>query len=316
MLVSSFGCGDSEAESEETETEEAESHYEPPVEVTRTERPRSAARVVRTVGERSAHPLFRAGQRIEANTTIETGLQGLVLDLREGARVEVAPGSEARIGEEARAQVVVAEGQVGGELPPQGSSPRPPLRIATPSGTIEIGGSGKVWVLVRPDGAAWLAVTGGQARVLRGDDDEEPLLLRPGRAVVIGQEPTQGPETQEAARAAAEALRDDDATPPEDALEEAMAALTEALTAAEAVLARGEELQQQHRQAVSAMAPNASELQREIVGHAQALSRARGLLRTRFERARAWSLLVDADPEPTGPVRQRVRAALGLESAE
>ena len=35
-------------------------------------------------------------------------------------------------------------------LPPVGSSPRPPLRLGTPAGTVEIGGSGEIWITALP----------------------------------------------------------------------------------------------------------------------------------------------------------------------
>ncbi|MEM9067446.1 MAG: hypothetical protein AAGE52_03040, partial [Myxococcota bacterium] len=130
---------------------------------TTTEREQPLVRIVRVGG--GAGPL-RPGQTLDANATLSAGVSEIVMDLRDGARVELLPGSRARLGEEAPAQMLLAEGHLHAILPPMGNSPRPPLRIGTAAGTVEIGGSGDVWVTARPDGTAWVAVLGGRAAVL------------------------------------------------------------------------------------------------------------------------------------------------------
>lgn len=284
-------------------------------------RPAPLARVAR-LGDGRPGPL-RPGQTLDATATLSTGAERLVLDLRDGARVELEPQSLARLGEEAPAQLFLARGHVHAVLPPTGNSPRPPLRIGTPAGTVEIGGSGDLWVTVRPDGTAWIALLGGRAAVLTGEQDpatntERRLDLTPARAVVAGRslaEPTEGPTTVDAARALGAALMDG-AEEREFAadLEAATAALDEALGAVAAERERGAALESRHRAAVSAMAAEAPAIMQELVAHGRALDAARDVLLTRFERARALALLVGpATADPTAVRRPRVRAALGLD---
>ena len=273
---------------------------------------------MRVVGERDGTPaLLRAGQAVDANTIIETGAEGLLLDLRDGARVEITPGSRVRLGDEAPAQVIIGSGQVRGELPPAGGSPRPPLRLATPSATAEIGGSGQVWVSVRDDGRAWFACVAGMAAIFDGGQDERgsqvDATLGPGRSVVAAEslgEVMEGPTTVAAAREAGTTLRSQGVEPSDEFLPAAMAELEIAIASAEAEQVRGHRLAQEHREAIAAKAANARELQRALVQHAQGLQRSRDVLTTYFERARATALLLRAAPDPTTRHRQRVRALL------
>ena len=284
-------------------------------------RPEPLARVAR-LGDGRPGPL-RPGQTLDATATLSTGAERLVLDLREGARVELEPGSLARLGEEAPAELLLARGHVHAVLPPVGNSPRPPLRIGTPAGTVEIGGSGDLWITVRSDGTAWVALLGGRASVLTGETDEATgterrLDLTPARAVVVGrtlEEPTEGPTTLAAARAMGVALAEGaEEAELEDALAAAVGALDAALDTLAAERQRGQEVQRRHRAAVSAMDPRAATIMQELVAHGRALDAARDLLLTRFERARAIALLASGEGgDPTAVRRPRVRAALGLD---
>ncbi len=288
---------------------------------TATPRPAPLARVARLGSGRSG-PL-RPGQTLDSTATLSTGDERLVLDLRDGARIELEPHSLGRLGDEAPAQFFLARGHAHAVLPPTGNSPRPPLRIGTPAGTVEIGGSGDLWVTVRPDGTVWVALLGGRAAVLTGELDEAThierrLDLRPARAVVVGRtlaEPTEGPTTVDAARALGVALMDGaEAHELREMLAEATESLDEALADVDVERERGATVEARHRAAVSAMSPEAAAAMQELVAHGRAMDAARDVLLTRFERTRALALLVEAnEPDPTAVRRPRVRAALGLD---
>lgn len=254
---------------------------------------------------------------------MSTGQDELVLDLRDGARVEILANTKAQLGEEAPAQVILGIGEVHAIMPPMGSSPRPPLRIGTPSCTVEIPSSGDVWVLSMASGSTWVAVLGGSAYVMTGAMDEDGkevrTLVGADRSVAVSHasetvpEPTDGPEDAALARVMAEQL-ETAASPvsPDTTLGPAVERLDAALSAAEAELVRGRTLADAHRQAVSSMSPDAQERMQEIVQHGRSLDGVRDRLRTAFERARAWVVFRGPGPDPSADRRQRARAALGL----
>lgn len=296
-------CGESEpVESEEAEEVEV---VVPEVQAEEQPTPNPLARV-----SSGTH----RGRAIGPTTVLDSGGAILSLDLREGARVSLEPSTRARLDDEARAQVVLAEGALHAVLPPMGGSPRPPLRIGTAAGTVEITGSGECFVLALADGSAWVAALAGQAKVHAGAVDAEPLLLTPGHAVVISaSETTTGLGDLDAARAVAATLvQGVVALEGEGEIEARLAALDAAITVATGARAETGALQDRHAAAVSAMSAEARTHMQGLIAHSRELERIRGELLTAYERARAYALLVRASPDPTAIRRPRVRSALGL----
>lgn len=290
--------------------------YEPPMlPSTRDTRPPPLARVVRV--ENLQESTFRAGQRLGDTATIESGASALVLDLREGGRVTLQPETTARVGSEAPAQVILASGVLHAELPPEGGSARPPLRVGTPSGSVVIEGSGEVWVAANAAASTFVAALSGRVDAVSFDDAGtlRTITLQPGQSLVLGAaEPSDGPRDADAARAACRlVIESASPTLPAEDLESALARLLPDLEAAEAEVRRGEELRGGVRPD-----PGSSEAaarQRELVEHGRALILRRRSLLTRFEILRARALRAargSEGPDPSAQQRPRVRAALGL----
>ncbi len=327
LLASLVACGDSNPPTNAGDPATDETHagmsaatkrpYEPPMLPPTPEdtRPPPLARVVRV--ENLQESTFRAGQRLGDTATIESGASALVLDLREGGRVTLQPETTARVGSEAPAQVILASGVLHAELPPEGGSARPPLRVGTPSGSVVIEGSGEVWVAANAAASTFVAALSGRIDAVAFDDAGElrTITLQPGQSLVLGAaEPSDGPRDADAARAACRlVIESASPTLPANDLETALARLLPDLEAAEAEARRGEELQGGVRPD-----PGSSEAaarQRALVEHGRALILRRRSLLTRFEilRARALRAARDGeDPDPSAQQRPRVRAALGL----
>ncbi len=256
------------------------------------------------------------GRAIDATAVLQAGTEAISLDLRDGARVEVLATSRVRLGEEASAQLFLGQGAVHVVLPPMGSSPRPPMRVGTPAGTLVVGGSGDAWVLALPDGAVWFAVTGGRAEVTdlaSAPEDNNPrrIPLVAGRALVAGAEVSDGPSTEAEARAALATLANGvTGSPSAERMPNAMASLTTALEEAEASWRRGEALQAAHREAAGTEA--AQETLAALVAFGQETERVRSALLFRYEVARSLALRL-GDEQNVAFLRPRVRAALRLE---
>ena len=237
----------------------------------------------------------------------------IVLDLRDGARVELLEGAHARLTDEAPAQLILARGAAHLVLPPMGSSPRPPLRVGTPAASLVIGGSGDGWVLVLPDGRVWVAMTGGRAELETPDGSS--VVVVAGRAIVAGAaETTAGPEDEEAARGMLSAMQNDadvDATIPRERLDAALVRLDEATGAAEASWQEGEAVRAAHREAASS-GGNTRETLRALARFGQDTQAVRDALRLQYEVARALSTRLGDQPDPVASRRRRVRAALRL----
>jgi len=330
LLASLVACGDSNPPASPNEPA-TETHagpsaatkrpYEPPVlPSTRDDsRPPPLARVVRV--EDLQESTFRAGQRLGDTATIETGASALVLDLREGGRVTLQPETMARVGAEAPAQMILASGVLHAELPPEGGSARPPLRIGTPSGSVVIAGSGEVWVAANAATRTFVAALSGRVDAVSFDDAGalRTVELQPGQSLVLGAtEPSDGPRDADAARAACRmVIESASPTHPVEDLQPALARLLPDLEAAEAEVRRGEELQGGVRPD-----PGSSEAaarQRALVEHGRALMLRRRSLLTRFEILRARALRAargNEGPDPSAQQRPRVRAALGLPDEE
>lgn len=260
------------------------------------------------------------GQRIGTELLeVAAGGEALVLDLRDGGRITLDPGSRAALGEEAPAQIYLAEGALHAQLPPMGGSSRPTLRVGTPAGTLALEASGESYVAVAPDARVLFAQLAGLGRVYDGELDDEGrpsvIVLRPGRALLGGATTaTQGVGTLAEARLMRGGfLSGGGDAPPAEALAERLASLDAYADAVATERERGQELQRQRVRASQAgEAERGAELQRELIAHSQVVSRQRAALRARWERARALAMNVGAEPDPSEAARSRVRALLGL----
>lgn len=279
-----------------------------------------------TVGGAAA----RAGQGVDAEQTIEVSQDGRVtLSLRDGARVVLDEGSRARVITEGAAQLLLIRGAAHLAQPPAGNSPRPPLRVVTPSATVEIGHSGEAYVVLFDGGASWVAALGGSVSVSNGEADARRRLrtveLVAGQAVAVPNriaDPTEGPRRLADARETARALATAPPEPEDERLARDIASETARLDLAlrwlETETRRGRELTTRHNEAVRAGERNeAQRLQRQLVDHAQALYRLRQLATARWERLRAQCLrlaLVGRPPanDPVAARRERVVGLLGL----
>lgn len=273
----------------------------------------------------------RPGMELDAEQVIEVPEEGrAVIQLRDGGRLEVDGGSVVRLVEDAAAQMLLIRGSVYAAQAPEGNAPRPPLRVVSPSATVEIGQSGEIYLVAFEWGGSWMTVLGGAAAVTVGDASNQRRLrvleLSAGRAVAVPDriaEPTEGPSRLTAARAAAVQLA---ATAPETApdasTEQAALAseaerLDQALRWLETETRRGHELTTGHREAVrEGNTEEAGRLQRELVGHSQNLYRLRRLATARWERVRARALRLalrgqSPQEDPVAARRDRIAGLLG-----
>lgn len=279
-----------------------------------------------TIGGAAARP----NAPVEAEQTIDVGEDGrAIVQLRDGGRVELDGGGRARIVEEGAAQVLLSRGGIYAVQPPAGNSPRPPLRIVTPTATVEIGSSGELYLALFENGSSWLAVLQGAASVSNGEADVRRRLqtvdLQAGQAVAVPgriAEPTAAPERLSTARATAAALAAGAAEPDDEGMRERAAheaeRLDQALRWLETETRRGRELTNEHRAAVrEGRTEEAQRLQRELVEHSRSLYRLRRLATARWERLRAQQLRMVATgaapaEDPVEARRDRVAGLLGF----
>ncbi|MAQ14841.1 MAG: hypothetical protein CMN30_08600 [Sandaracinus sp.] len=316
LVAACDGCGEpreaepttpAEVEAEVAERDDAPPDEAPP-EVPPEERP--LATVVSG---------WDIGRPVEAETLeVFEESEAVVLDLRDGARITLDPGTVAAVGEEAPAQVILAHGALHAQLPPMGGSSRPSLRIGTPMGTLVLEASGEVYVVAAPDGRVVFFQLAGLGRVHDGETVEEQrprvITLRPGSSLAGGAtDPVEGVGNLEAARglrADLESAGAEQAAAAELARRER--ALRATIDTARRERERGVELQRRQLRAAGAPDRQAA-IQRELVAHSQVISRQRQVLRTRYERLRAVALLLDVDPDPALATRDDVRVLLGLQ---
>jgi len=271
----------------------------------------------------------RAGMELDAEAPIEVPAGGrAVIQLRDGGRVEVDGPARLRLVEDAAAQVLLLNGGLYAAQPPAANAPRPPLRVASPAATIEIGQTGEVYLTAFEWGGSWVAVLAGAVAVSVGEADNRRRLrsieLGAGRAVAVPDriaEPTEGPERLTGARAASAALaqsseeREVDEAAEQSALRSEASRVDQALRWLETEARRGRDLTNGHRDAVREHnAEESQRLQRELVGHSQALYRLRHLATARWERVRAQHLrLMALGRAPSeDPVAQREDRVAGL----
>ena len=251
--------------------------------------------------------------------TLEVPADGepLVLDLRDGARITLDPGTVAALGEEAPAQVLLGKGALHAQLPPMGGSTRPSLRVGTPMGSLVIDASGESYVVVAPDGRVVFSQLAGLGRIYDGELDSRgrptSLPLRPGRSLAGGaSDPTEGPSNVSAARGLREPMAAGGRDAPQDSEVRRREQAVDRF--ADEVLRERERGQQLQRDRLGAAreAPDdrSADLQRQLIAHSQVVSRQREALRARYERLRSLGLLLGQDPD--GARRERVRMLLGL----
>jgi hypothetical protein len=238
----------------------------------------------------------------------------LSLDLVNGARVKLESGTKAWLLDAEPATIVLVEGALHAQLPPQGSAAgRPALRIATGDYAVEMAVSGELW-LARPAAKSGSS----QARSayfaqLSGTSDVEYVSSEAAHGVVTqqlipgqswtGAQPTaaipdRGPKTLEDAKRAYEKLRG----PPNVAkdavdlgafLESALAAWTEADLKGRAILAAQREANEKGE------AKTVQAKQTELVSLAKEKLALRKRVRVAFELAceRAFASFADANSE-------------------
>lgn len=275
-----------------------------------------------TVDGAAAEP----GQELDAGTVVEVPDGGSAsLAFLHGARVVLEGEARARIQVEGGAQLLLLSGGAHLTQPPAGSSPRPPLRVATAAVTVEIPASGEAFLAAFPAGSAWLAVLSGAAEAQSGEVDRRRRLrtarLTAGRAVTITgevQPPVAGPVRLVGALETWPLLASVTPPPEPDALRRTLdrqvERLDQALRWLEAETGRGRELTAQHRAAVRARAEDAQELQERLVDHSRALYRLRQVVRVRWERvcARLAHLEALGAPPVDDPVARRTDRVAGL----
>lgn len=323
VLSLALACGGDEGATPEEPTLEPET---PPIVEPETHAAPApiVARVGRITGE-DGPALIRTGQDLEAGANLTTGASEVVVDFREGGRVTAGHGSRLRVGGEARSQALLGQGTALGTLAPQGNSPRAPLRIGLPAGSVEIEGSGNVFVAALPDGNAWVAVLSGACQVSAGATDEAGHLVRrslhTGQALVLGPaevEPTAAPGRLEQVQAMAAQLiggmEARSAVEARAALGVAATAYDRAAAHLDTEVARGAQLAERHRREARG-SDAATALQRALVDHSRALLRLRAIALVRFELLEALSMSQDAEPEPIEERRAPLRVLLGLDEA-
>jgi hypothetical protein len=237
----------------------------------------------------------------------------LSLDLVNGARVKLEPGSRAWLLDAEPATLLLIEGALHAQLPPQGSAAgRPALRIATADYAVEIPASGELW-LSRPAAnggktarPAYFAQLSGTADLEYVANGPQPGLITqqlvPGQSWVGMQPPAtispRGPKTLDEAKRAYEKLRGPskvakDAVDPSAFLESALAAWTETDLKGRAIIAAQREANEKGETAT------VRAKQSELVGLAKEKLALRKRVRLGFELAcgRAIASFADANSE-------------------
>lgn len=224
------------------------------------------------------------------------------VDLGEGGRVVLDGDTEVRVGDGGPAQIVLVRGALHALVPAGPAGPRPPLRVATPAASIDLGGSGEFFVIAHASGGAWVASLAGLTTVSTGEADARRRLrtveLPPGRALLIASriaEPTEGPTRLDDARPIAALIFEPsavlDAARAQRDLTESARRLDESLLWLETETRRGLELTAAHRESVrTGRTDDGMRLQRELVTHAQQLYSLRQVATARWERLHAGAL--------------------------
>ena len=283
---------------------------------------------------------------IEGNVTIDrvTGVTGAAveagrvvalegpgratLDLPGGARGTLWAAGSMLLAEQPDRGLWIVGGVVHVADPPMGLGGRTPLRIATPTATLELQGAGDVVVSVLANGTTHVSVLNGAVEVTSTEVDArhrlrvvEVVAGLEVRVVDHAEEPTQGSARLDDALAAGRALVLAEPTPPTPgaptppSFHAATSRLDEAMRWLEVEERRGRDLTTRHRAAVQAgQSEEAMQYQREIVGHAQSVHALRQVVLARWERF-ALTARLAPDPrvaaEEVTPRLDRLRNLLG-----
>lgn len=271
----------------------------------------------------------RVGDLIDAEQTIEVPEGGQAgLELLDGGRLALEGDARARVVVDGAAQLLLLRGAAQAMQPPSGNSTRRPLRVVTPSATVELGAEGEAYVALLEGGASWVATLRGVAAVSNGEADARRRLrvveLSAGQALTVTSariaEPSEGPLRLTEAQGAARAVAAGPTDPPEAErlareLQSEAQRVDQALRWLEGETRRGRELTSLHGAAVrEGQSAEASRIQRQLSEHAQVLYRLRQLSTARWERLRAqWLRLGLLGPLPANdPVAQRRERVTGL----
>lgn len=280
--------------------------------------PRAKLRMTAGGASDDARDALRGGERVTTAASAP-----LFVDFRDGATVRVEPGSKTVVGRDSPAALLLLDGSVMATLPPQGSSTRPELRIATRHAVVVVPGSGSVFVGVGEQGDAWVAAIAGTAEVETGELDDAGAVTR--TPLVAGQSvrvladgvaaPVTGPPSEDLARSTWERLRGEFGRGRASAptIEDATRRVDESIAKIDALLADVERVRVLERAATGDPAKLA-ESQRGLIEIGQALFRVRRALRTRWERAQTLARAAGDAPTPAADaldaLRSRVRHAL------
>lgn len=276
------------------------------------------ARLTRAEGE-----IFRSRGPLEEGAGLETGDALVVPDegvaelrLRQGGVVVLFGGSEAYLGD-GPSQVVLLRGELHAQVPPISAGSQPPLRVSTPTASIELAFGGDFFLAVHPTAGVWVAALSGTSTVATGEVDGRRRLrvveLSSGRAMSMGarlSEPTFGPTHLDQARVTARAALSETSgleviRAPRD-LSDIARRLDESLLWLETETRRGLELTAQHRDAARmGRAEEALRLERQLQGHAQQLHALRQVATARWERLEAGALELGRASGMSNVVRAR-----------
>lgn len=292
-LVCMAACGHDASPAPSTERPAASrSHDETHGEVSAPSPALPPARLSRVEGtaEVGTQPAVLGGG-VERGADVRLDTEGRVdLDLLVGARASLRSPGALALATAPDDGVWVSSGVAYIADPPGGVGARAPLRVATPTLTLELQGAADVVVAVDGAGATHVAVVSGRVLVSTGEVDARHRLrtfeVVAGQQVQSGEhleEPTANAGRLDECITAARALLSADTEAP--SLNAPMARLDEALRWIEIEQRHGVELTQRHRAAVQASRPDeAMQFQREIVAHAQAVHGLRQVVLTRWER--------------------------------
>ena len=269
-----------------------------------------------------------AGAAVEVGDVV--GLEGpgrAILDMPGGARGTLWSPGQMLLAEAPDRGLWIVRGVVHAADPPTGLGGRTPMRVATPTATIELQGAGDVVVAVDASGATYVTVLNGQVEVTGSEVDARHRLRIV--EVVSGLETHLVDHLDEVTQGSAR-LDDALALARERAMAEIVAApgtpappgfasctsrLDEAMGWLEVEQRRGRDLTSRHRAAVQAgQSEEAMQYQREIVSHAQSVHALRQVVLTRWERFALTARLVAdarASSEEVAPRLDRLRNLLG-----
>jgi hypothetical protein len=272
------------------------------------------------------------GSAVSVDEPISVPVGGsAALQLADGGRVSLFGQGEARVTADGGAQLLLIAGSAHLVQPAAGNTPRAPLRVVTPSATLELTDAAEAFVALLPNGASWVVVLSGAGSASNGEADYRHRLrvvtLAAGQSLVVNAaritEPAgDAPRRVSEARAALGVVAEPTADPEAQRLPRELAAeaqrVDQALRWLETETRRGRELTSEHAAAVrGGQAEPAQRLERALTEHAQGQYRLRQLATARWERLRAQALRLEAlgvtpAMDPVAARRERAASLLGF----